>query len=142
MASIIYYDSNGEHLDFFTQWDLNRTIMVSGISMSPIPTFHLSHACSDTAYVIRGDIHGEEVAVPVPNILLQQGKPIVMHAYYEYDDGSSKTEHTIVIPVIPRPKPQDYIFYEHADYLTLVKVKEDLEQLRSDINEQLSWYEF
>lgn len=142
MTGIVYYDSNGDHLDYFTQWDSNRTIIIRGIETSPPPVFHLAPACSETAYVVLGEINGDEVAVPVPNILLQQDKPIILYAYYEYEDGTSKTDHTIVIPVIPRPRPHDYTFSENIDYISLVQLEADVKKLKSDVNTQLSWYEF
>lgn len=142
MANIVYYDSSGSHLDYFTQWDSNRTIIIRGIDTSPIPMFHLAPACSETAYVVYGEINGDEIAVPVPNILLQQDKPIMLYAYYEYEDGTSKTDHTIVIPVIPRPMPYDYTYEENFDYISVVRLEADIKQMRTDLISQLSWYEF
>lgn len=133
MASIVCYDSNGNPLKHLTQWDSNQTITVVGVETSPLPTFHFFNRHSEQALVVSPSTSGNAVSVPVPNILLQQALPIIVCLYYEFNDGSSKTEYTLSIPVFPRPMPSDYKFEENIEYVSWKQLEEEARVLMEEL---------
>lgn len=118
---VICYNSENKPLKSFYQYDTNQIISLSGITTSPIPVVHFCNRLSSTALVVTPIVEGDIVKVPVPNILLQQAETIVAYVYEETPDDGSRTTYTITIPVVPRPRPDDYEYSENIDYRNTVK---------------------
>ena len=137
MAGIICYDSYGEKLDHFTQWDANQEITISGLDLDPVPVFHICNTCSEYAYVVNPDIDGKNLKIDIPNILLQQDHPIILYAYYVYEDESAKTGETIVVPVIPRVIPDDYEYVENIEYISWAAMAEEAKALIRELQGEL-----
>ena len=113
---IICYDSNNNPLKRFYQWDTNQTISILGIIMPPVPVFHFCNRLSQSALVVTATVEGNVIKAPVPNVLLEQAETIVVYMYEETPSDGSRTTHTITIPVIPRPKPNDYNYIDNIEY--------------------------
>ena len=97
--------------DYFYQWDLNQLVTVSGCA----------HKCR-VHFVQDGEpltvdttTHEDgTVTAPVPNIMLQQPKPVTCYVYV-YDDPADAERYTIKarrFQVHERPKPVDYVYKE------------------------------
>ena len=112
MSNIICYDSNGERLETLCQWDTNQTITISGVDMPPIPVFHFGNRLSNLALVVSPKVDGDTLTANIPNVLLQQAETLLIYLYQDTDNLGYRTIHAIKIPVMPRPKPEDY---EHED---------------------------
>ena len=105
MENIVCYDSDGEILEYYTQWDTGQKLTIKGADMSTAPVFHFLNAYITTAYVSQSKISGGGITVDIPDILLQYDVPLII--YIQYDPGT--TEYSIRIPIRPRVKPSDYV---------------------------------
>jgi len=135
MTDIICYDSHGYPLEYLTQWDLNQVLVIQGLELSTIPCVRFSNRSSKVSLVVKPTVVDNKLHVDIPNILLQQGLPIVIYLYYEYDDGLSKTRHIFTIPVIPNKMPEDYIFTENVEYVSWLEVEQQAKELIADIEQ-------
>lgn len=106
MENIICYDSEGQLLSHYTQWDVNQKLVISGADISSAPDFHFLNTLQRDAYVVKSQISGNFLIASVPDELLQHDVPIIVHIYYV----PGTTEYTVRIPVMPRRKPDNYIY--------------------------------
>lgn len=134
MVNVVCYDANGNKLEKLTQWDFNQTLVVKGADVSSVPVFHFCNKNSKAALVVTSTVNGDEITAKIPNTLLQYGFPIIAYMYYESADGSAKTCHTIIIPVLPRVKPADYEYVENIDYVSLAIIDARLGTLLNAIS--------
>lgn len=134
MSNIICYDSDNNVLKTLYQWDNNQTMTVRGVDMPPTPVFHFCNRLSNLALVVSPTVSGTDLIVKIPNILLQQAEPIIAYLYQNTDDNSYRTMHAIHIPVIPRPKPDDYEYDDNIDYISIVILNSRLAELERYIN--------
>ena len=131
--SIICYDSDGNVLKSLYQWDNNQTITISGLDVSQAPVFHFSNRLNTLALVVAPTISGSSVTANVPNLLLQQAEPIICYVYQSTEQDGSRTAHVIRIPVIPRPKPDDYEYNENIDYVSVAMLQSRMSSLLAQI---------
>ena len=134
--SITCYDSDGNVLKSLYQWDNNQTLTVQGLDMPPIPVFHFCNRLSKLALVVNPTVSGNAVTVNIPNILLQMAEPIIAYVYQDTENDGYRTMHAIHIPVIPRPKPDDYEYEENIDYISVAilnsRVSSLIQQITGD----------
>lgn len=109
MAEIICYDSRGNPITRFYQWDKNQTVTVSGLSVSPAPVFQFSNRNHATSISVTPTISGSQMTARVPNELLEEAEPLFAYIYREAATGAARTLGVISIPVRPRRKPSDYV---------------------------------
>ena len=119
MSNIICYDSDGNFLTNLYQWDNNQTITIRGIPILHTPVFHFCNRLSKGALVVSPKVSEGDITVAIPNILLQQAEPIMVYLYQNTENNGSRTVHTIHLPVLPRPKPDDYEYNENIDYTSI-----------------------
>lgn len=127
--SITCRDSSNKPLQYYTQWDSNQVLKISGLDTSAVPVFHFFNKYSKVALVVSPIVSEASIVVKVPNILLQQATPLVVQLYYQNVDNSAKTEHTLTIPVRPKPKPADYEYKENIDYVSLEMLDARMQQI-------------
>lgn len=93
--------------DSLYQWDINRTLSVSGLNLSVAPEVHFSNSAMDKAIVRQATLLNNIVSVKIPNSILQYPLTVNTHiGVYEGDEF--KVLEVISIPVIPKAKPSDY----------------------------------
>lgn len=131
MNNIVCYDSKGNIINGFVQWDADQTIMFKGLDLTQAPIVHFANRESDTSLGVQSTIDDSgNITAVVPNILLQND--LMLYIYIFVPNGSGgRTIRTISIPVQPKPKPDDYIYTENTDVIyleNLVKQVEDLQQ--------------
>lgn len=131
--SITCYDSDGNVLKSLYQWDNNQTLTVQGLDMPPTPVFHFCNRLSNLALVVNPTVSGTAVTVSIPNILLQQAEPIIAYVYQDTENNGYRTMHAIHIPVIPRPKPDDYEYTDNVDYISVAILNSRLNTLIQQI---------
>lgn len=121
---IVRVEKNSYTVEKLTQWDLNQTLEIYGLSMAKTPEVHFTtdlmvaavrrYATMDEAGVIR---------VEIPNALLQQAQTI--KAMVCIREGEIfKTYHTIRIPVRPRQKPADYTITDDQDVYSFLALED------------------
>lgn len=125
--SITCFDSDGNVLKTLYQWDHNQTITVQGLDT--VPVFHFCNRKSDIALVVNPTVSGTSVVVDIPNILLQQAEPIIAYLYEYTENEGYRTTHAIHIPVIPRPRPDDYEYEETVSYVSIAIINSKLNNL-------------
>lgn len=119
---------------YFYQWDINRQLIVEDTTITEVHFCNRTNNCSLVVEVKDG-------LVDVPNILLQEIRPIRVYAYV--GDGYTKVEETFEIK--PKSKPDVYVYTEtdiksYEAYDERLKALEeggslDTEQLEKDIAE-------
>lgn len=114
--SIICLDIDGYPLSNFYQWDNNQKIVIEGATLSPVPSVHFANPKHRTALVVAPIVSEESLIVDVPNLLLQQAETLTVYIYEENGEDGHRTRHTILIPVIPRPKPDDYEYEGNVEF--------------------------
>lgn len=138
MSNITCYDSDNNLLKTLYQWDNNQTMKVSGVDMPPVPVFHFCNRLSNLALVVSPTVSGSDLIVKIPNILLQQAEPIIAYLYQDTEDDGYRTMHTIHIPVIPRPKPDDYEYDDNIDYVSVAILNSRLSELLGELTDSSS----
>ena len=119
-----------DHEGWLTQWDKNRTVLVSGLDLTEYPDaviqFSSPNDGVDKAYVIKPYVGDDGlVHAKFPNILLTVSGRIDVFVY--------RDDHTCVrgvFVVAPREKPDDYI-YEETEVLKYEDIVERLDELET-----------
>lgn len=165
MFEVTCWDSYNRVITSLTQWDINQTIYIKDIvddfGLIDAPMFHFCNKNSKEALVVQSTIEDNNViAVKVPNILLQEGSPIIAYMYVystpPEQDGdaladyvsstSAKTLVAIKLVVRPRAKPSQYKYVENIDSITVSQIEERikarLDALESEIRSRLDGLEF
>lgn len=114
------------------QWDTGRKIKIQTWENRSVTEAHFSIVGSDQALVL--DVYEEngEMFSNIPNILLQQEEKIRI---YLVDNNRTVGDHTE--PIIPRTKPDDYVYTETEikNFETLEKkIPTKMSQLEQDID--------
>ena len=112
MNNVIILNSMGDPVNNYYQWDADQTIVLGGLQIDSSTTVHFCNMCSPNALVVAPDISGGKLYAKVPNILLQSASPIIVYVYCSDDDTGSRTIYATQIAVIPRQKPEDYVYTE------------------------------
>ena len=122
------------------QWDTGQKVMVSGLGNSAINKVHFSVKGLITAYVVDTTNTSGTITVDVPDIVLRYGKDIYMYLCIE-NTTSILTIKTVIIPVIKRNMPENYIFNDEETVETSFDRLQDhetriesLEDARTNIN--------
>lgn len=102
------------------QWDLDRYVIVED---NTIPEVHFDNRTSDCALVVEV----KDGLAAIPNILLQDARPIRVYAYI--DDKYTLLEEQFTVK--SRTKPSDYVYTE-----TEIKSYEYLERKLTEIEEK------
>lgn len=103
----------------FWQWDLNRQLVVSEDTCGEV---HFCNGTTECALVCEIFQQDGLRLVNVPNVLLQSAKMITAYLYQK-DDKGGYTRYQQSFQVVPRNKPDDYVYTE-----TEVKRWEDFEE--------------
>lgn len=112
MSNIFISDPNGEPISYYYQWDADQTVVISGLTISESPKVHFCNTTSNKSIVVKPLIVGNTITAKVPNILLQSTDSIIIYVYNTNADSGSRTIYTSRIAVIPRAKPEDYVYTE------------------------------
>lgn len=139
MLEITCYDNDGKKLDHLTQWDMGQTVSVKGATYVGSPVFHFCNRRSYRAYAVESTTQDDSISAKIPNALLKEPYPIEAYMYYQKEPGSAKTVYAFSIPVTPRKQPDDYIFTDNIDVISLIEIKKEmmaaLEELRAAIQD-------
>ena len=139
MMSITCYESDGNILKYYTQWDTNQKLIIKGADTSSAPQFHFSNNIITKSIVAPSALESGGLAAFVPDILLQYPEPIIVHIYYKHgDSGSSK--YSVRIPVMPRKEPDGYIYSNGDDGIVLDYTEIIIDDMAPDRNAVL-WFD-
>ena len=117
------------------QWDTGRKIKIQTWENKSVTEAHFSIVGSDQALVLAVYEENGEMFADIPNILLQQKEQIVVYLV-----NDERTVDYFNITIIPRAKPDDYVYTETEikNYKTLeTKIPTKMSQLEKDISEKI-----
>lgn len=106
----------------FYQWDLDRKLVVEDASIKEV---HFCNRTQECALPVATYKQGDLTLVNVPNLILTESFRVNVYAY----DGEY-TKHSARFDVIPRSKPDTYVYTE-----TEVKTWDELYELIKEIEE-------
>lgn len=121
--------------DSVYQWDLNHELMIQGVNISAnAPTVHFCNKRSDKAIVVQSEIVEGCIRVQVPNQLLQEPYNIIAYVH-TYSDNNARTIEIVNIPLIRRPKPDDYQFVGNVEIMNFERLESDITDLINIMSE-------
>lgn len=111
---------------FLYQWDAGRILIAEHKNLQEV---HFAHKNDAKALTVKATAAGDAVEANVPNILLQSAEDIMVYLVFR-DDNGIETRKAVKIPVIARPKPDDYLYTETEvlSYWTLSKRIDEIEE--------------
>lgn len=120
----------------FYQWDTGRIIIVTPETDAEVHEVHFTTKRMDSAYVVSTYKLDETVLCSVPNIILQQERPVICYEVVRTDEGEMSISETS-FNVHKRNKPQDYVYTETEviNYDTLANTSLSDKELSSLIAE-------
>lgn len=95
--------------DRLYQWDSNQVLKVTGISLPTATEIHFTNRLMDKAIVKTITRTDDVITCDIPNTLLQVDEDIIAYVGL-YEGNTFKTVEKIRIPMIKRPRPEDYVF--------------------------------
>ena len=120
------------------QWDTGQKLALSGLpATSTDIQVHFANAAMAQAIVKATAIENSLPTCDIPNEFLQYGSASKARAWVFYRTSNTEgyTVRTVLIPVTPRKRPNDYVSPEDPDSQGIVeRVLELLEHYQSDLN--------
>lgn len=147
----VNFKSYGNYIvDSLYQWDKNQVLEIEGLALEVIPEIHFSNLNMRRSIVKQATIEDEIIKADIPNSLLQQ--PLFITAYIGIYEGEKfNTIETVIIPVIPRTKPEDYVLENDEEVYSFVKLENELankvtyqefndsnERITTDLNQKIN----
>lgn len=115
----------------FTQWDVDRVLLISGCESQPSLRFDNPELSRSIVVVAEAD--GADWECNVPNFMLQFSGPMIVSVFIQPDEG--KTVFTARYAVQWAKKPQDYTYEENIGYTNWVQKTEEAQELLDDIED-------
>ena len=115
----------------FTQWDVDRVLLISGCDSQPSLRFDNPELSRSIVVVAEAD--GADWKCNVPNFMLQFSGPMIVSVFIQPDEG--KTVFTARYNVAWAKKPQDYTYEENIGYTNWVQKTEEAQELLDDIED-------
>lgn len=112
-------------LDFLYQWDVDRYVILEDIEAGT--TLHFTNSIMDNALVLLSKEKENKIICDIPNQITTYDKDILIFVYDE-----NKTVFSKKIHLIPRNKPDDYI-YEETELITISKLSKEIQDLKEDM---------
>lgn len=109
------------------QWDLNRKVIVSDTTICEV---HFCNRTSDCSLVVEPYWLDGVFVADIPNILLQDSRPIRVYAYC--DDEYTLTEQQFTVK--SRTKPTDYV-YTQTEVITIQGVERRIDKLEETLED-------
>lgn len=134
-CELTIFDLEGNSINHFTQWDSNRTIVISGTHFFSAPEVHFYNKNSESAYVLKSKLLDEwRIQVEVPNILLTEHLPIMVFVYETEDASTGRTILHTIIPVFKKLKPDTFEYINNIEIINLLTLSENLKQLYDEVS--------
>lgn len=136
MFELTCYDGNGDTIHALTQWDLNQIIYIDNVGFAAAPIAYFNDNCGKHSYVVKTELVGNSVKIVIPNLLLQRYEPIIIGlCIYDSSDNISRTKYFIKIPVRKTEMPDDYLYTENTEEITLSNMQLLLNALDKKVEE-------
>ena len=133
MGNIIPYDADGNVIKRLTQWDTDVYVYVTDDSFTSTSELEFSTRKSKLAFTMDTTYSSGTLSAKIPNIILAKGEQILA---YIRNDGM--TIGGFVIPVTPRNKPSDLVYYGDDEYLSLRVIRDKIDSIDEDYETAIS----
>lgn len=121
------FKSYGSYVtDSVYQWDLNQKLSISGLVMSSAPVIAYSSKAVKKAIIVQSKIVDGAINCDIPNALLQFDNDITAHLC-TLENKQYKAVEKMIIPVIKRAMPADYLFTDNVPILTYEAIEADIQ---------------
>ena len=121
------FKSYGSYVtDSIYQWDLNQELSISGLVMSSAPVIAYSSKAVKKAIIVQSKIVDGVINCDIPNALLQFDNDITAHLC-SLENKQYKAVEKMIIPVIKRAMPADYLFTDNVPILTYEAIEADIQ---------------
>lgn len=121
------FKSYGSYVtDSVYQWDLNQKLSISGLVMSSAPVIAYSSKAVKKAIIVQSKIVDGVINCDIPNALLQFDNDITAHLC-SLENKQYKAVEKMIIPVIKRAMPADYLFTDNVPILTYEAIEVDIQ---------------
>lgn len=130
MTSNKCYDRYGLPVTHMTQWDSNATLMIHNYKCDVAPIIHFSTDKSATSKTVRSTIDSGVVSMVVPNaLLLEPGVLDICVFQYDVASDDGHVVRRYKLPILAKPKPDDYEYVENTEIIELSTLGTRLEAL-------------
>lgn len=118
----------------FYQFDVNRSVIVSGLDPGVKYEFHFTTDNMDSVIVKETTTDDDgNISSKIPNKLLTEHYPIILLIYGSHD-GITKTYYKGSLTPIARPKPDGYVLPDDEDdVIAYFKLKKDIDALKTAV---------
>lgn len=121
------FKSYGSYVtDSIYQWDLNQELSISGLVMLSAPVIAYSSKAVKKAIIVQSKIVDGVINCDIPNALLQFDSDITAHLC-SLENKQYKAVEKMIIPVIKRAMPADYLFTDNVPILTYEAIEADIQ---------------
>jgi len=139
MPTVKCYDKYGVEIERLTQWDINVSLKIYDFPYDIAPVCHFASRFDKTAKTVTTTLDGTTVSVKVPNILLNESKPIKIFVFlYDSEEDTGRTIYTIELPVSPKPRPDDYEYSDNVEIIEITALKARLEALVAEADKMVN----
>lgn len=131
MNRIPCYDKEGNTIKSLIQWDKNQSVYIDDLENGSLPRVHFalgSNAKESKEYKDNVKFDGKKIKITIPNELLKTYAEMYLFLYYGDVESEEPltTKYMVKIPITKKPQPDDYIYEDNVDYLSIYKLKLEL----------------
>ena len=139
MTRIPCYDKEGNTIKSLTQWDKNQSVYIDDLENGSLPRVHFalgSNAKESKEYKDNVESDGENIKITIPNELLKTYAKMYLFLYYGDVESEEPltTKYMVEIPITKKPQPDDYIYEDNVDYLSIYKLNLEISAIKDDLN--------
>ena len=114
------------------QWDLNQRIILDNVFAGAQVHFSDEHNTEDTCPVLLTYEENGKTFANIPNIFLQKSGIITVYIYVK-EENEEHTEYFSELLVLPRKKPDDYVYTETEVY-SYKKIEERMKEAEDKVS--------
>lgn len=112
-----------------TQYDTGQRIEISGTGVTTETVqVHFAASGQSSAIIKPGTVVDSTITAEIPDSVLAMGRTVTAWAYV-IDGDERETKYTVVLPVVSRVRPQDYISPAEPPYVTGNELLTDINAL-------------
>lgn len=122
MASYIRcFDQYGNLVTNLTQWDSNVILTFKNYKYNTAPVVHFAFPGDESSKTVHGTLENNVASVVVPNIFLTTAGKELNVFVFQYDNVTDDGHaiYHIQLPVVAKPKPDDYEYVDNTDIIEI-----------------------
>jgi len=138
MIEVNCYDSSGNIVTEFYQWDLNQTITIRDVdTVDSAPELHFVNRNCEEALVVQSTLDNGVITCEIPNSILRDPHIIFIYGYKSVDEGKittyGKTLFIAKLNVIGRLRPSDYVYEDDKQVISLRYIEDTVRKYAAQV---------